>query len=137
LLTGVLVSGLAWAQQWFAVIGPDAENEAIAVEVDLDSVRTRGYLGEAIVRASYKEPHQHPAGYVFRSYVARTHFDCRKRTISLIGADYFELPRGSGALLGTDDTAHETNAAQALLNSIPLSASHALLKATCAISPKP
>lgn len=53
LLTGLLVSGFACAQQWFAVIGPDAESASLVVEVDLDSVHARGHVGEAIiVRAS-------------------------------------------------------------------------------------
>ncbi len=137
LLAGLLAGGHSWAQQWFDVMGPQAEPAAIVVDVDLDSVRARGHVGEAIVRVSYRTPQPHVAGYSFRSFVGSAQFDCPKRSISLISATYFELPRGDGARLGSDGTGRESGISQSLLTSMPVATLQALLKATCALAPNP
>lgn len=137
LLTGLLVSGFACAQQWFAVIGPDAESASLVVEVDLDSVHARGHVGEAIIRTSFDRPQHHRGAFEFRSFVATAHFDCQRRSISLISAAYFELPRGDGMRVGTDSSGRESGMPESLLQSIPLPALQALLRATCALSRTP
>lgn len=137
LLAGWLVSGLACAQQWFAVTAPEAQPAAVMVEVDLDSVHAHGHVGEAIVRVSYERPQQHEAGHVFRSFIGSAQFDCRKRSISLISAAYFELPRAEGARLAADSTGSRSGMPETLLRSIPVPVLRALLRATCALSPNP
>jgi hypothetical protein len=137
MLAGWLVSGFACAEQWFAVIGPEAESAAVIVEVDLESVHARGHLGEAIVRVSYDQPRPHRGGSFFRSFVGSAEFDCRKRSITLISAAYFELPRAEGARLAADSSGSQSGIPESLLKSIPLPALRALLKATCALSPNP
>ena len=134
---GLLASAAAWAQQWFAVVGPDAEPASIMVEVDLDSVHTRGHAGEAIIRASYELPQQHGTQFAFRSFVASAQFDCQRRSISLISAAYFELPHGEGLRVGTDSSGREAGMPESLLKTIPTSALQALLKATCALARTP
>ena len=77
------------------------------------------------------------AGFAFRSFVASAQFDCQRRSISLISAAYFELPHGDGMRVGTDSSGREAGMPESLLQSIPLAALQALLKATCALARTP
>jgi hypothetical protein len=132
LVAALWASGLACAQQWFAVAGPDTEAARTLVEVDLDSVRSRGQVGEAIIRVTYDALRQHATGFGFRSFVASAQFDCQRRRISLISAAYFSLPRGDGHRVGADSSGRDAGMPESLVRSMPMAALQALLKATCA-----
>ena len=137
LFAGLLASGLACAQQWFAVAGPATESARTLVEVDLDSVGARGHVGEAIIRVTYDALHQHATGFGFRSFVATAQFDCQRRSISLISAAYFTLPAGGGRRVGADSSGRDAGMPESLLRSIPLATLQALLRATCATTQTP
>ena len=134
---GLLASSMAIAQQWFAIGGPNTEAAQPLVEVDLDSVHARDQVGEAIIRLTYDAIHQHASGFGFRSFVASAQFDCQRRSISLISAAYFTLPRGGGTRVGADSSGHEAGMPESLVRSIPTPALQALLKATCATTQTP
>jgi hypothetical protein len=132
LLACVVASTAASGEQWFAVQSPGAESARTAVEVDLDSIRARGQVGETVIRITYESPQQHPSNFVFRSVVATAQFDCQRRTISLISGAYFAAPQGNGLRLGAESAGHASGMPELLLRSIPAPTLHALLRATCA-----
>ena len=137
LVAALSASGLACAQQWFALAGPDTEATGTLVEVDLDSVRSRGQVGEAIIRVSHDALRQHATGFGFRSFVASAQFDCQRRSVTLISAAYFALPRGDGPRVGADSSGRHAGMPESLLRSMPMTALQALLKATCATTQTP
>ena len=129
---GVMLGVPAGAEQWFTVASPGSDAAASRVEVDLDSIRARGQIGESIIRVTFDAPQPHSAGFGYRSFVASAQFDCQRRNISLSGAAYYAQPDGNGSPLGTDRPARGAGTPLALLDSIPAAARRALLRATCA-----
>jgi hypothetical protein len=125
------------AEQWFALESPGSEQAQAAVEVDLDSIRARGHVGETVIRVTYQALQQHAAGFAFRSVVATAQFDCQRRAVSLISGAYFTAPHGNGLRLGAESSGHASGMPESLLRSIPAPALQALLKATCATTQTP
>ena len=132
---GVMLVVPAGAEQWFSVASPGSDAAASRVEVDLDSSRARGPIGESILRVAFDAPQPHGAGFAYRSFVASAQFDCQRRNISLSGATYYARPEGKGSLLGADRTARVAETPLSLLESIPAAARRALLRARCAAAP--
>lgn len=137
LLACWLASTATSAEQWFAVQSPGAEPARTAVEVDLDSIRTRAQVGETVIRVTYESPQQHASGFTFRSVVATALFDCQRRAISLISGAYFAAPQGNGLRVGVESSGLAAGMPETLLRSIPTPTLHALLRATCATTQTP
>lgn len=121
----------AWAQQWFAVSGPDARAGGTVVEVDLETVRVRSHGGDSVIRVTFDVLQPHPGGYAFRSFVATVQLDCARRTIALTSAAYYALPAGPGPRVGTDSSGRQAGMPPELLEKIPAAARQAILKASC------
>jgi hypothetical protein len=132
LLAGFVLSVAASAEQWFAVSSTDASIPASTVEIDLETIRARGLVGEALVRVTHELPHAHPTGFSYRSFVATAQFDCERRGVSLLSAAYFALGEGKGQRVGADSSGKEAGMPDGLIESIPVQARQALLKAMCA-----
>jgi hypothetical protein len=130
LVAGILFTTAAPAGQWFALAGPDVE--ATVVEVDLTTVRALANNGESVIRVTHDVLQPHPAGFGYRSFIATAQFDCVRRTMSLASAAYFALPAATGQRLGADSAGGQGGLPPKLLDSIPLAARQALLKAACA-----
>lgn len=127
-----MLTAAAQAEQWFTVGSPGAEATGALVEVDLESLRARGPGGEAAIRVTYDVLQRHAAGFQYRSLAANALFDCQRRTISLTSAAYYTQAAGAGARLGADTSAKEAGLSDSLLDTVPLAARRALLRATCA-----
>jgi hypothetical protein len=132
MLGGLLLAGPAVAQQWFAVANLDTAAGA-QVEVDLETVGPRAQ-GDTTIRVTFDGVQPHPGGFRFRSFVATSHFDCQKRTITLTSAAYFTLPQGGGQRVGTDSSGRDAGMPLDLAERIPATARQALLRATCAVT---
>jgi hypothetical protein len=130
LAAGMVFTSAVAAGQWFALSGPG--NEATQVEVDLTTVRAHANNGESVIRVTHDVLQPHPAGFGYRSFVATAQFDCVRRSMSLASAAYFALPAAAGQRLGADSAAGQAGVPVKLLESIPLPARQALLKAACA-----
>jgi surface-adhesin protein E len=134
--SAVLILGSpAGAEQWFAVASPGADAAGTRVEVDLDSIHARGQGGEGVIRVTFDLPQRHGAGFSYRSVIASAQFDCQRRIISLTSAAYYAQPAGKGSRLGSDSSARQAGMPPALLDSIPVAARRALLRASCATTP--
>jgi hypothetical protein len=131
LLATLIIAIAAKAEQWFTLASPGTETSGTRVEVDLDSVHSRGAGGEAVIRVTYDVPQPHGGSYQYRSLVANALFDCQRRIVSLASATYYAQAAGTGARLGTDNST-KGELSPALLDSIPAMTRRALLRATCA-----
>lgn len=134
LLAGLLAAS-AHAGQWFELARRDSTAQATLVEVDLATVRLRDGSGEAVIRVSHDQPQEHPAGFSYRSFIATAQIECRRQNVGLVSAAYFAQPGGEGLRLGADSTARQSGLPPRLLQSIPLHARQALLKAACSATP--
>jgi hypothetical protein len=132
LAAGLFLGSPAGAEQWFTFASPDLNASGTRVEVDLDSVRARGAGGEGVIRVTQQELQLHNTGFRYQSFVANALFDCQRRSITLTSATYFSEGAGMGSLLGANSLATQGGMPPALLDSIPVPARRALLKATCA-----
>ena len=131
-IAGLLVSGMACSEQWFTLDAPASEPSRTSVEVDLDSLRDQGHVGEVVIRVSYEEAQQHDTGFPYRSFVATARFDCQRRNVNLLSADYFSLPGANGSRAGANSSGEESGTPDHLLDGIPPATRRALLKAACA-----
>lgn len=132
LFAAILLSASVCAEQWFAVVRPGSDAAAPLVEVDLNSVRTKGVSGEGVIRVTSDVLQPHGGGFGYRSFVATAQFDCSRGSISLRTAAYYPLPSGQGVLQGIDNAEQQAGMPPHLLESIPRSVRQALLKASCA-----
>lgn len=132
LLAGSCLAAAVCAGQWFTVASPASDASAPRVEIDLETVRIRESGGEGVIRISFDTPQAHGAGFSFRAFVATAWFDCATRSISLGSAAYYELPSAHGARLGADSSGRQNGMPPSLLESIPVAARQALVKASCA-----
>jgi hypothetical protein len=129
ILAGLMLGAPVGAQQWFAVSGAGAAGTL--VEVDLETVRIRSQGGEGVIRVSFDTPQPHSGGFGYRSFVATTQLDCRRRSITLTSAAYYPQPGGQGQRVGADSSGRESGMPPELLGKIPAAARQAILKATC------
>jgi hypothetical protein len=126
----------ACAGQWFPVAGPAAEPDAAAVvEIDLDTLRNRSPGAAAVIRVTHGQQQLHPGGFGYRSFVATAVFDCQHRTVTLTSAAFFSQASGQGVRLGAESSGREAGMPGSLLESVPLAARRALLRASCAMVP--
>ena len=132
LAAGLLLCVPGRAEQWFAVASPGVDGTGTQVEVDLDTIRTRGRGGEGAIRVTFDMLRPHSAGFRYRSFVANAQFDCQRHRIALTSADYFSQAGGKGSLLGADTASSEVGVPAAVLDSVPAPSRRALLRATCA-----
>lgn len=132
LLAGWLIAVPCQAQNWFNVSRPASPQPGAMVEVDLDTVRAIEHGGEGIIRASFDAPRPHGTGFAYRSFVGTAQFDCRQRSITLTSAAYFLLPQAQGPRLGADSSGRDAGMPPDLVESLPLRAREALLRAACA-----
>jgi hypothetical protein len=122
----------AWAEQWFRVGGPEMEAATpTIVEIDLDTLQTRGPGTDAVIRVSHPEPKTHNQGFGYRSFVATVQFDCRRQLVTLGSAAYFSEAAAQGSRVGADSTGKEGGMPPRLLESVPVAAWRALLRASC------
>jgi hypothetical protein len=121
----------AHAEQWFALTSRDTPAGSTLAEVDLATVRLRGGSGEAVIRVSHEQPRTHAGGFQYRSFIATAQIDCQRQAVSLMSAAYFPLPAGQGMRLGADSAGRASGMPPRLLESIPLHARQALLRAAC------
>jgi hypothetical protein len=134
LLAGLLAASVH-AGQWFELAPRDSGPHATLVEVDLGTVRLRDGSGEAVIRVSHELPQEHPSGFIYRSFVATAQIECRQQTVGLVSAAYFAQPGAEGPRLGSDSAARQAGLPPRLLQTIPLHARRALLKAACSATP--
>jgi hypothetical protein len=132
LLAGFVLSVAASAEQWFAVSSTDASVPGSTVEIDLETIRARGLVGEALIRVTHELPRSHATGFSYRSFVATAQFDCDRRSVALLSAAYCALGEGRGQRVGADSSGKEAGMPDGLIDSIPAQARMALLKAMCA-----
>ena len=132
LIAGAVLCTQAQAENWFAVARPGQASPEVQVEVDLDTVRARGSLGEGVIRVSYRLPRVHQSGFAYQSFIATAQFDCPRRAVGLASAAYFARPQGEGERVGTDSSGRAEGMPAGLLDSVPVPTRHALLRATCA-----
>lgn len=123
------------ASQWFELARRDSSPHATLVEVDLATVRLRDGSGEAVIRVSHELPQEHASGFAYRSFIATAQIECRKQIVDLVSAAYFAQPGGEGMRLGADSTGRQQGLPPRLLQTIPLHARRALLKAACSATP--
>ena len=132
LVAGLALAGPLYAQQWFPLANAGTDAAGVAVEIDLQTLRSPSPLGEAVIRVTFDVLQPHTAGFGFRSFIAMAQFDCQRRTILLASAAYFAQPAGEGVRVGTDSSGRESGMPPGLLDRVPAPVRQALLRASCA-----
>jgi hypothetical protein len=100
----LLFSPVTYSATWFAVEDQNSSDNQIemTVEVDLDSLHSRGEERELLTRISYAQPRQ-KQGITFQSVLANLAVSCGSGVAVWKNASYFSSVNAEGAALSSDN----------------------------------